>query len=202
MKTIKPKKCKGTGLAKGYGCGKITEHRKRGLGKMCCYADWLLNSENGKIELEKTINKVTKPRKEIEALKTKKKERKTLSLEIEKTQKLVNKYVRLRDQGKPCISQNIPYTPDAEAGHLYPKNQFSAIRFDLDNIHGQSIYANRNLKGDFENYIIRVEKRIGKERLEILKNKAAECKINVKQWSFDELKQIQKDIKIKIERWK
>jgi len=129
-----------------------------------------------------------------------KKQRKTLSSEIQKTQKLVNKYVRLRDKGKPCISQNIAYKKDFDAGHLFSKNTYSAIRFNLDNIHGQSIYANRYLEGDFDNYLINLPNRIGKERVEALKQLAAECKRTTKKWTIAELEEIQRDIKQKLKQ--
>lgn len=48
----KEKPCKGTGIAKGYGCGVKTYHRIYGLGKMCgCYSGWLLNTDAGKLKL-------------------------------------------------------------------------------------------------------------------------------------------------------
>lgn len=57
MIEIKPKPCNGTGLAKGYGCGHKTIHRIYGLGKMCgCYSNWLLNSEAGKLKLQKATD--------------------------------------------------------------------------------------------------------------------------------------------------
>ena len=39
---IKEKKCKGHGVAKGFGCGKMIDVKFRvyGLGKMSCYRDW------------------------------------------------------------------------------------------------------------------------------------------------------------------
>ena len=193
----KAKKCRGLGKAKDFkGCGKLTKHRKYGLGLMCgCYPEWLYNTPKGLIEVEKASLKVSKPRKDFEKAKEVKKNRSTLSAEIEKTQRLVNKYVRLRDYGKPCISQNIMFQKDQEAGHLYSKNTHSAIRFDLDNIHGQSVYANRFKEGDFDNYLSNLPNRIGKERTEALKIRAEECKRSVKKWTISELKEIQENIK-------
>ena len=151
----KLKPCKGTGNAKGYGCGKPTFHRVYGLGKMCgCYSDWLLNSEAGKIKLEKSILKATKPRRELEKAEKERKQRNTLSQEIQKTQTIVNRYIRERDKHKPCIVSNIPWMPTFEAGHCYSKKQYSAIRFDYDNLHGQSINSNRFKDGEHDAYLI------------------------------------------------
>ena len=195
----KLKPCKGTGNAKGYGCGKPTFHRVYGLGKMCgCYSDWLLNSEAGKIKLEKSILKATKPRRELEKAEKERKQRNTLSQEIQKTQTIVNRYIRERDKHKPCIASNIPWIPTFEAGHCYSKKQYSAIRFDYDNLHGQSINSNRFKDGEHDAYLINLPNRIGKERTEALKAKAAECKKYTKHWTFEELKAIQEDAKQKL----
>jgi len=45
MKTT-PKICKGTGKAKGHGCGQLSNNRKFGLCPSC-FADWVLHTENG-----------------------------------------------------------------------------------------------------------------------------------------------------------
>ncbi len=196
---VKEKKCKGTGKAKGFeSCGKMTKHRVYGLCKMNCYPKWLLETPEGRIKLEKATLKVSKPRRDLEKEKKRTKERKSLSSELEKTKVLVNKYVRLRDVGKPCISQNIPYQKDHDAGHCYSVKQYSGLRFDLDNIHGQSVYANRYLEGDETNYLLNLPNRIGKERSQALKIRAEECKRSVKKWSFEELKEIQEKMKILI----
>ena len=100
----KKKPCKGTGLAKGYGCGKMTYHRIYGLGKMCCYSDWLLNSENGKIKMQKAMLKASKPRREFEEFKKERKTKSVISQLLKLTRNVCHEYIRLRDKGKPCIS--------------------------------------------------------------------------------------------------
>ena len=63
---IKPKKkrCKGTTPStKGWGCGEPRYERVYGLGKMCCYPDWLLNSEAGRLKMKKAELKATKSRR-------------------------------------------------------------------------------------------------------------------------------------------
>ena len=56
MIEVKEKPCLGMGIAKGYGCGHKTKHRIYGLGKMCCYPNWLLTSDNGKVKMAKSLN--------------------------------------------------------------------------------------------------------------------------------------------------
>lgn len=186
----KPKPCKGTGLAKGFGCGKITRHRVYGLGKMCCWNKWLLETENGRIYLEKVTLKVTKQRRELNKYKKERKYEKSLPNALKQTQKVFNEYIRKRDKYKPCISSGMLWKSDFDAGHLFSVKQYSALRFHEDNVHGQSIGDNRFKEGNFEDYLINVEKRIGKEKLDELVKLAAASKRTVKKWTLEELKEI------------
>lgn len=197
----KPKKCKGTGLAKGYGCGNVTKYRVYGLGKMCCYTDWLLNSENGRIKLKKATLKATKPRVELEKETRKINEEKKLPVVLEQTQKIFNKYIRLRDRNKPCISSNANWKQDFDAGHLFSVKQYSALRFNEDNVHGQSIGDNRFKEGNFDAYLINLKYRIGQERLNNLISKAEQSKRTFKKWTISELEEIKTKYKLKIKNY-
>ena len=148
MIEVKAKKCKGTGKASGYGCGKPTKYRKYGLGKMCCYASWLYSSENGKIELNKALNKVTKPRKELEALKKETKNRKGLTTLLNSVKTICHQYIRQRDKGKPCISCGTQWSNTFQAGHFYKSELFSTIRFNEFNINGQCEQCNLRKEGN------------------------------------------------------
>jgi hypothetical protein len=132
---------------------------------------------------------------DLEKLIKEDKETKSLSSEIAKTRTLVHKYVRLRDTGKPCISSGIPWQKDFEAGHCFSQKSYNALRFDLDNIHGQSINANRFKDGDEQNYLLNLPHRIGKERSEALKKREELSKRYTKQWTRTELKQIREEVK-------
>ncbi|TDQ27678.1 recombination protein NinG [Tenacibaculum caenipelagi] len=186
----KPKPCKGTGQAKGYGCGKITKYRVYGLGKMCCYANWLLTSENGKIKLAKAELKATKERRELEAVKEEKKQRNGLASLLKSVRDVCHKYIRLRDIGKPCISCGEPYHKDHQAGHFYKAELFSSIKFNEDNIHGQCVQCNIRRKGNESEYRVRLPNRIGKERFENLNEIAALDKQINHKWDREELKRI------------
>ena len=198
----KPKPCKGTGQAKGYGCGKPTKHRVYGLGKMCCYGDWLFNSDVGKAKLQKAINKAQKPRKDLEKAAINKKARTSLGALKEQTQILFNKYIRLRDEGKPCISSNIHYKSDFDAGHCFSVGSYEGLRYDYDNVHGQSIHDNRFKEGNVTDYMLNLPNRIGKERYDALVKKAADYKKNGYKFSRHELLEIQKEVKQKIKELK
>lgn len=194
---IKEKPCKGQGKAKSVkGCNKLVNvnYRKYGLCQSC-YAGFILNTDYGRLLLERATLKATKSRRDLEVASTEKKERDNISYHLEKTQRIVNTYVKIRDKYKPCASQNIPWQDDFDAGHVFSVKQFSALRFDLDNIHGQSINANRFKEGDFENYLLNLPNRIGKKRTEALIKRAELSKKSVKKWTRTELEEVQLNIK-------
>lgn len=191
---IKSKNCKGTGLGKGFGCNKLTPFRRYGLCSSC-YPDWLLNSENGKIKLSKTLNKVQAPRKELENAQKERKMRSKLIATHNTTKTIVHEYVRTRDKGKPCISCNAPWKENFQAGHFYPAGNFETLKYNTDNIHGQCQQCNLHLEGNFENYSLRLSERIGLQRYEEIVRLASIDKQFSKVWDIDRLKAIQKQIK-------
>lgn len=195
---IKEKPCKGIGVAIGFGCGKLTkvENRIYGLGKMCgCYCDWLLNSENGKVKMSKSILKVQKPRLDFEQKQVEKKELTRLKLMLNSTKTKVHAHVRNRDIGLNCISCNTPYSNDFQAGHFYPAGSFETLKFHLDNINGQCVQCNLFKDGNFENYSLNLPKRIGLERYNELVKLAEIDKQFQKVWTVEKLKEIQKLLK-------
>ncbi len=193
---IKEKKCKGSGLAIGYGCGKLTQFRVYGLGKMCgCYSNWLLNSENGKIKLQKSILKIQKPRLDLETKEREEKENKSLKLAKLNTKTQVHAFVRERDKGKSCISCEVEWNETFQAGHFYKSETFETLKYHLDNIHGQCFRCNNFLDGNFDNYSLNLTKRIGIDRYDKLVKLAKVDKHHSKVWNLENLKQIREDLK-------
>lgn len=192
---IKEKKCKGTGIAKGYGCGKMTAYRVYGLGKMCCYANWLLNSENGKIKVAKLSLKVSKPRLDLEQKEREKKQGSRIKALLNTTKTIVHSYIRERDKYKPCISCGCAWNDTFEAGHFYKAFTYPSIKFHLDNIFGQCVFCNRRLDGNFDNYSLRLPDRIGTERYENIIELAKKDKQFLKVWEIEELEEIIKNVK-------
>jgi len=96
-----------------------------------------------------------------------------------------NKFIRLRDQGKECISCGQP-PKKSNAGHYFSQGGHSNVRFDEDNVHLQCEHCNSFLSGNLLNYQIGIEERIGGERLIELHSRAHE----VKKWTAEELKEI------------
>lgn len=192
----KVKPCKGTGQAKGNGCGMLTMYRAHGLGKMCgCYSSWLLNSDAGRLKLNKALNKVQKPRIELETAKKDKDNRTELKRALDLTKKVVHEYVRLRDKGRPCISCGEEWNPDFQAGHYHKSELYTSLKFHLDNIHGQCVGCNIFKDGNLEQYNINLPLRIGKEMFTELQELAQIDKHQVKVWNVENLRSIRETIK-------
>lgn len=108
-----------------------------------------------------------------------------------KLQEVFNEYIRLRDKGERCISCGLRNysNPNAylQAGHYYPVSGYDGLRFDEDNVHGECARCNcfdeSHLIGYGENLI----KKIGQERYDALKQRAADYKKNGYKWSRAEL---------------
>ena len=60
---------------------------------------------------------------------------------VKKLQPIFNRYIRKRDEGKPCISCG-EYTEASDAGHFYPVGGFAGLRCDEDNVHAECRFCN------------------------------------------------------------
>ena len=188
----KPKKvilCKSIGKAQGFkSCGKVmTEFEKREFG-LCgsCRYEFYMKDERGKIEFAKRKIKVTSVREK--AFKSDLRQKlKTNADYVAELQKEVNTIVRLIDKGTQCISTLKPLNDKYDAGHFYSCGSNPSLRFNLHNIHAQSVYANQYLSGDQMNYLNGLETIYGAEYKNMvigLKQKYPILKLNV-----DELKE-------------
>ena len=89
---------------------------------------------------------------------------------LKRLEEVFNKFIRLRDKDKPCIScgtekQNIEY----HAGHFWPGGNYSFLRFHEDNVHKQcGNNCNKNKHGNVGEYRIKLIERIGLERVNYL----------------------------------
>jgi len=190
-----PKKCKGTtSTTNGYGCGDLTIFRKYGLCKSKCYPNWLLNTPAGKNKMNSAITTVSAPRKDLERESKSTKDRKKLGSVLSSLTNLTNKYVRMRDVGKSCISCGIPYKSDFDAGHFYKAELYTSLKFDVDNIHGQCIKCNRMLEGNLNPYSINLPNRIGDVRYKALILRAEQDKKQSNKWDRLKLQTIRKQI--------
>ena len=135
---------------------------------------------------------------QLEKLVIDKKARTSLGALKKQTQTLFNTYIRQRDKHKPCISSGIPYKDDFDAGHCFPVGSYEGLRFDYDNVHGQSIGDNRFKEGNHVDYLINLPKRIGLERFKSLVERAEDYKKNGKKFTKVELLELQLEIRQKI----
>ena len=111
---------------------------------------------------------------------------------IKAAQKEFNRYIRLRDKDKPCISCGRPLQQGGglrghlfDAGHFRSIGSASHLRFDETNVHGQCVYCNRYHSGNHVNYRQGLIERIGLAEVERL-----ETDNTSRKWSKDELRDL------------
>ena len=107
----------------------------------------------------KTIKKNVKARKQ--ALKS-------LGTLHKEAQASFNKYIRLRDKGKPCISCQRHHTGQNHAGHFLSIGSSPELRYAESNVHLQCSVCNNHLSGNLINYRSNLVKKIGIEHVEAL----------------------------------
>lgn len=154
--TPKPRKCK----AKGCGIA-FTPSRSF---QCWCSPDCAVSIAAAKKEKAEQ----RKRSDERKADRAKREELKPLSYWADRAQKQVNRYVRFRDRGKPCISCNTEWKPNFQAGHWLTTKARPELRFHLDNIAAQCVQCNLFKSGNQQLYRVSLVLRIGPERVESL----------------------------------
>ena len=92
----------------------------------------------------------------------------TASQAADKAQKVFNRWVRLRDAGKPCVSCGKPDIGERHASHFRNQGPHPALRFEPDNVHASCVRCNKELSGNKTAYRAELINRIGLERVEWL----------------------------------
>lgn len=112
----------------------------------------------------------TKAEKDKKKVRSEMKEKlKSKSEHLNELQKVFNKYIRLRDADKPCISCGTTAPVKYDAGHFFSVGAYPNLRFNEDNVHKQcSNYCNKNMHGNYHAYRFWLIERIGLERLDEL----------------------------------
>lgn len=106
-----------------------------------------------------------------------------------KAQLVFNAFIRERDKDQPCISSGKTGVIK-QAGHFFPVSTYDGIRFDEDNVHGESVYSNCFDEGHLIPYRDNLLKRIGKERFDALYKRAEDYKKNGYKFTRSELLEI------------
>jgi hypothetical protein len=92
----------------------------------------------------------------------------TLAEWKKKLQAVFNKYIRLRDANKPCISCGKVLKGKYDAGHFYSVGSTPNLRFNEMNVHGQCVTCNQFRHGNLLAYREGLINRIGIELVEQL----------------------------------
>ncbi len=147
-----------------------------------CALEW------GKKQLAKKQAKEAREEKAKD--KAKRETLKTRSDWIKEAQVAFNKFIRLRDNGKPCICCGKPLGVDSvgggfDAGHYRSVGSAPHLRFTESNAHGQTKQCNRYGAGRAVDYRRGLIERIGLAAVEAL-----EAEQTPRKWTVDELKAI------------
>ena len=130
------------------------------------------------------------------------KERKKVMIENTRTrtewlsilQVVFNKYIRLRDANKPCISCDRPLGAKFDAGHFLAVGSYPNLRFNEDNVHGQCVHCNQHKHGASAEYFIQLPNRIGLCKFnELLNSRNESLKL-----TLEEIQELIKIYKFKI----
>lgn len=111
----------------------------------------------------------------------------------EAVQKVVNKYIRLRDMYKPCISCGAIEAIQWDAGHFRPVGNNQQVRYYTLNIHKQCSHCNDQLSANLVPYKENLIKKIGLEKFEKL-----EADHSTKKYSVEYLERLRKVFNKKI----
>jgi hypothetical protein len=117
----------------------------------------------------------------------------TLSDYMKLLQQVFNTYIRLRDDGKMCISCG-NMTAKRDAGHFFSVGNYPSVRFHEDNVHSQCVHCNQYRGGNLHEYRRWLILRIGQERFNELEKLAHQSN----KYSIPEIKELIKIYKNKI----
>lgn len=113
---------------------------------------------------------------ERRSLKVRKDALKSKSQWDKEAQAAFNRYIRIRDEGKPCVSCGNPLIDKSnyltgsaiDASHYRSRGAASHLKFNVFNVHSACTRCNRQLSGNAVEYRIRLIERIGLGRVERL----------------------------------
>ena len=155
--TPKPKKCKGSGKAIGYGCGVPQILHKFGLCP-ACFKNWVFDTPEGS-KYRESIQIRAKKHVQIESKKeqAKKKDANRKKSYFEKQLETeVNTIVRLIDAEKGCIScshgWDSDFTRQAHAGHHISVGSNPTLRYNMFNIWKQCSICNNHKHANDREY--------------------------------------------------
>lgn len=89
---------------------------------------------------------------------------------LKEAQAEFNRYIRIRDKGKPCVSCGKPDngTHQRHASHFRSVGAASHLRFNVFNVHASCAQCNAIKSGNIVEYVVELPNRIGKNRTDWL----------------------------------
>jgi hypothetical protein len=159
------------------------------LQKNCLKKDECIKAE---LELKKKASKKAWNKEKKE----RKEKLKTNSDYVRELQVVFNKFIRLRDKDKGCISCGKSLNSKYDAGHFYSTGSYPELRFNEYNVFGQCVFCNQHNHGNLIAYGLRLPERIGTDKILELRKLA-----NVpKKYTIEELKGLKVFYKLKIKQ--
>lgn len=160
------------------------------------YAKWLTETEAGKKEVAKKVEKAKKclAKAEKEADDKIREKLKTLGKFEAEAKTEFQKYIRKRDAELPCISCGTPQTDLWDGGHYKKAEIYSGVIFDEMNCHKQCRKCNRFLGGNELNYREGLIVRYGEAYVLEIEQRAVQLR-NYK-YNKDQLKEIREKYRL------
>jgi len=97
---------------------------------------------------------------------------------LKKIQTVFNRYIRLRDDGKPCISCERKTGCKINAGHFLSVGSHPELRFSVINVFSQCEYCNQYKSGNQSAYETNLRELIGHSLVDLLKSKHPPLKLS------------------------
>lgn len=151
------------------------------------------------ISYERTKATAKRVKAERESLRRRREALKSKSDWIKETQAIVNRYVRLRDAGKPCISCNRNTGAKMNAGHYLSTGAHPELRFEtgldggISNIFLQCEHCNSYRSGNQVKFRQALVDRYGEQAVVDL-----ETQRPMPQWSVEDIKAIKERYRAKV----
>ena len=156
------------------------------------------------IEYSNTNKKIKQAKvdKQINELIKEKKAKNTLETLKKSIMNVCHKYIRLRDEGKPCVSCGQPWNSNHQAGHWKKASDYSNLKYNEFNIFNQCQGCNLMKDGNVQKYGDRITLRISKEQKQEIEQLAADYKKDGFKWDRLELIKIREYYNSKIKELK
>lgn len=121
----------------------------------------------------------------------------TKSDKLNLAQKVFNTFIRLRDNGKPCISCDKPLIGKFDAGHFFSVGAYPNLRFNEKNVFGQCVHCNRDKHGNIKEYDLRLQNILSEQEYnQLLEDRNKPLKL-----SFNEVDELIKKYRLKIKEF-